>query len=100
NKGVEIHNAELLVSYFKDLARSMGKDLSDLEEKYRLAGSDIELSHVLEMAKMAGIIAPEFEIEEVNRFLKVYRANRLALENYEPQSYSDRTLFLQALDQG
>jgi amino acid adenylation domain-containing protein/FkbH-like protein len=73
-------DAALLVGIFEGVL-----DLS-LEELRRLNPDD-QLSQVIEQAKQANLLPPDYGIEQANHILKVCRLNMQAARRYVPKSY-------------
>ncbi len=79
--------AELLARAFQDLLPVSAEELRSLPPGERLG-------HVLELARAAGQIPPDFDLARAERYLAVYQANRQALQGWRPGVYPGRvTLF-------
>ena len=87
---------EILVDFAADLARTAGREnLASLEQ---LRGLDFEAMRNGSLARAieGSEIAREIGAERLQRLHDVYRANRLALEGYEPRPYPGRAVLIRA----
>ena len=87
---------EILVDFAADLARTAGREnLPSLEQ---LRGLDFEAMRNGGLARAieGSEIGREIGAERLQRLHGVYRANRLALEGYEPGPYPGRAVLIRA----
>jgi thioesterase domain-containing protein len=87
---------ESLVDFATDLARTTGSEhLASLEQ---LRGLDVEAIRNGNLARAieGSEISREIGAERLQRLHDVYRANRVALEGYEPRAYSGRAVLVRA----
>ncbi|MFB2983014.1 amino acid adenylation domain-containing protein [Microseira sp. BLCC-F43] len=105
-KTKEIDETMLLADWVKNLSGLSGKDLPvsidsktggdcvlELQQKGSL---EAQLNYILEYTQVAGIFPREMTWQQFMCLFQVFKANRLSLHFYHPQSYPGRvTLFLQ-----
>jgi thioesterase domain-containing protein len=87
---------QILVDFAADLARTAGREyLASLEQ---LRGLDFEAMRNGSLARAieGSEIGREIGAERLQRLHGVYRANRLALEAYEPGPYPGRAVLVRA----
>jgi len=55
-----------------------------------------QLQHIFATAKRLNLLPPEVGIEQMRRLFQVFKANRIAMGNYQPQGYSGRVVLFSA----
>lgn len=94
----EIGQDMLMAMLIKELSGLHGKELAiALEELYQL-DAIAQLKLLLEKAQQLGIFPPEMAIQQALQLWNVFCANFIACRNYQPQTYSGKTLLLCASD--
>ncbi|HOY65265.1 MAG TPA: amino acid adenylation domain-containing protein [Candidatus Ozemobacteraceae bacterium] len=84
-----LDEAELIVGLFGDEVRLSAEHLRGMGEEERL-------SYVVERAKDAGMIPPDFGIDEGKRLLTVFTTNTRAVFAYRPEPFAGRLTVFRA----
>jgi len=92
----EYNDVSILVDFAIDMARSAGKNLTGSVEQVQKLEQDEQLKYFLEQARIANLLPPDFEIEQLRCLLKVFKNNLRALRSYVPQVYSNTIIYFQA----
>jgi len=86
--------AMLLVNWVKNLSGQSDLAWSVSVEKLRLLEPQEQLNYVLEQAKEVGLLPKEMGQKQGSSLFQVFKANRLSVRFYSPQSYPGKiTLF-------
>jgi thioesterase domain-containing protein len=83
-----------LEAFAADLARTTGLPAGTSLEHIRKLAPDLVQDRKLELAVLGHDFAPDLDSERVQRLYAVYRANRLALDGYQPGAYSGRLILM------
>ncbi|NER33981.1 MAG: amino acid adenylation domain-containing protein [Oscillatoria sp. SIO1A7] len=85
-----IDEASLANSLAADLGGMFGTELpisaKDIEQLQRSE----QLQHIFATAKRLNLLPPEVGIEQMRQLFEVFKANRVAIANYQPKPYSGR----------
>ena len=87
---------ESLVAFVADLARTAGRPTWTSPEHFRSLDPESIRDGTLEQSTLGREIAGEIGSERLRRLHEVYRANRLALDGYQPRTYSGRVILIRA----
>ena len=83
-----LDDAEILARAFQEILAVPAEELRALPT------AEERLTRVIELARAAGAIPPDFDLGQARRYLAVFQANRLAMRGYRPGPYPGRlTLF-------
>ena len=77
-----------------DLAGLFGTELPITADEIKKMQPEEQLKRILAEAKRLNILPLEVGIEQMKNLFQVFQANRLALANYQPQSYSGKVVLL------
>ena len=92
----EIDEASLANSLASDLGGMFGTELpisaKDIQELQRSE----QLQHIFTTAKRQNLLPPEMGIEQMRQLFEVFKANRIAIANYQPMPYSGRVVQFRA----
>ncbi len=91
-----IDERESLVAFVADLARTAGQPPWTSLEQFRSLDLESIRDGSLEQSNLGREIAAEIGSERFRRLHDVYRANRLALDGYQPRTYSGRIILIRA----
>jgi len=93
----QIDEATLANSLAADLGAMFGIELpiSANDDSQQLQPED-QLQSIFAAAKCRNLLPPEVGIEQMRRLFQVFKANRIALANYQPQPYSGRVALFSA----
>ncbi|HEX9942665.1 MAG TPA: amino acid adenylation domain-containing protein [Thermoanaerobaculia bacterium] len=81
-------DAELLARAFQEILPVSAAELR------ALPAAEDRLRRVIELARAAGQIPPDFDLRQARRYLAVFQGNQLALQGFRPGPYPGRiTLF-------
>ncbi|BCL39534.1 amino acid adenylation domain-containing protein [Nostoc sp. MS1] len=93
----ELDDPYQVAYYFvKDMAGILNQEICLSEEELRDTQQEELLIYVLNWAKTAHVLPPEFSEQQLHSWFKIFQANRQAFFRYFPQPYSGRTIFLQS----
>jgi len=85
-----------LMAFVADLARTAGRPTWTSPEHFRSLDPESIRDGTLEQSSLGREIADEIGSERFRRLHDVYRANRLALDGYQPRTYSGRIILIRA----
>jgi thioesterase domain-containing protein len=91
-----IDEVESIMAFAADLARTVGQETWFSLEQMRSLDADSIRIGGFERAIEHSAIAREIGAGRLRRLYEVFRANRLALERYEPRSYAGRAVLVRA----
>ena len=86
----EIDEASLTNSLAADLGGMFGTELPILAEDIQQRPAEEQLQHIFTTAKRLNLLPPEVGMEQMRQLFEVFKANRVASDNYQPQPYSGR----------
>jgi len=86
----QIDEATLANSLAADLGGLFGTQLPISAQNIQQLKPEEPLQNILAAAKRRNLLPPEVGIEQMCRLFQVFKANRIALANYQPQPYSGR----------
>ncbi|MEH1780418.1 MAG: amino acid adenylation domain-containing protein [Nostoc sp.] len=87
---------EVVYDFLKDIAGIFNQEISLSKEQLRHLKQDELLAYILDWAKTANVLPPEFGEQQIHSLFRLFHVNRQALFRYLPQPYSGRTVFLSA----
>ena len=90
--GVETDDTALANSLAADLGGIFGTELPISAGDIEQLQPEEQLQHIFATAKRFNLLPPEVDIEQMGRLFEVFKANRVALANYQPQPYSGRAV--------
>ncbi|MBP0031389.1 thioesterase domain-containing protein, partial [Roseofilum sp. Guam] len=82
--------ATLANSLAADLGGIFGTELSISAYDIEQLQPEEQLQHIFTTAKRQNLLPPEVGIEQMRQLFEVFKANRVAVTNYQPQPYSGR----------
>jgi amino acid adenylation domain-containing protein len=91
-----VDDVDSLAAFAADLARTAGADPWESLEQLRGVDAESIRNGMFERAIEGTAIAREIGAERLRRLYAVFRANRLALEGYQPRSYPGRVVLVRA----
>ncbi|HKM52053.1 MAG TPA: alpha/beta fold hydrolase, partial [Isosphaeraceae bacterium] len=91
-----IDDRESLVAFVADLSRTAGRPTWTSPEHFRNLDPESIRDGSLDQSRLGREIAGEIGSERFRRLHDVYRANRLALDGYQPRTYSGRIILIRA----
>jgi thioesterase domain-containing protein len=81
------------------LAQRLGGEMPlPVEELRRLGGIDAQMDHLIERARQAGRLAPDFDEARSRRLLKLEQAHQNAARAYLPRPYPGELLLLRSAE--
>ena len=86
----QIDAATLANSLAADLGGIFGTELSISAYNIQQLQPEEQLQHIFTTAKRHNLLPPEVGIEQMRQLFEVFKANRVAVTNYQPQPYSGR----------
>ena len=86
----KIDEAFLANSLAADLGGIFGTELPISAEDIQQLQPEEQLQHIFATAKRQNLLPPFVGIEQMRQLLEVFKANRVAIANYQPQPYSGR----------
>jgi thioesterase domain-containing protein len=91
-----IDDHESLMAFAADLARTAGRESWASFERLRGLDPESIRNGTFDQTTLGREIAVEFGPDRLRRLHDVFRANRLALDGYQPGSYTGRVVLIQA----
>lgn len=85
----DLDDAQQLVNLF-------GKDLPLVTDELRSLAPEAQLAHVVELARGANLVPPDFDIDQAGRLLALYKTNATAVFSYRPEPISARVHLFRA----
>ncbi|MDJ1181650.1 non-ribosomal peptide synthetase [Roseofilum casamattae] len=86
----EIDEATLANSLAADLSGMFGTELAISAQDIQQLQPEEQLQSIFAAAKRQNLLPPEMGIEQMGQLFEVFKANRVAVANYQPQPYSGR----------
>ncbi|MBD2502164.1 non-ribosomal peptide synthetase [Anabaena azotica] len=87
---------EVAYYFVQDMAGILNQERSLSVEELRDIPQEELLVYILNWAKTAHVLPPEFSEQQLHSWLRLFQANRQAFFRYFPRPYSGRTIFLQS----
>ncbi|MDJ1181649.1 amino acid adenylation domain-containing protein [Roseofilum sp. BLCC_M143] len=84
--------ATLANSLAADLGGMFGLELPISADDIQQLQPEEQLQHIFAIAKRRNLLPPEVGIEQMRKLFEVFKANRVAVANYQPQPYSGRVV--------
>jgi amino acid adenylation domain-containing protein len=94
----EVEDSLILAELLKERARNSGQELRIPHEEILATMPEDRLSHVLNMAKTAGVVPVEIELEWVTRFLRGFKLRAEAASRYMPRIFPGRLTFFRSTE--
>jgi amino acid adenylation domain-containing protein len=94
----EIEDALILAELLKERARSSGQELQLPHEEIFSTAPEERLSHVLNLAKTAGVVPMEVELDWIKRFLHGFKLRAGAASRYMPSVYPGCLTYFRSTD--
>jgi thioesterase domain-containing protein/acyl carrier protein len=89
-----IDEVALLAWFAHDLGRMAGNPVPLTLDELRLIAPEQRLRYLLDQARVANVLPPDIDEQQIRRGLAVFAANIQAMQRYQPQPYAGRvTLF-------
>ncbi|MGI2902870.1 SDR family NAD(P)-dependent oxidoreductase [Tolypothrix sp. VBCCA 56010] len=95
----EYDDVKILVDFAMDMAQSAGKNLLGSVDQLQGLTQDEQLNYFLKQARIANLLPPDFELQQLRCLLNVFKSNVLALQSYVPQVYPNQIVYFQASDE-
>jgi thioesterase domain-containing protein len=80
----------------QNLVNLFGKDIPLETEALRSLSPEAQLAHVLDLARRADLVPPDFDIDQASRLLALYNANAAAVFSYRPGPLAGRVHLFRA----
>jgi amino acid adenylation domain-containing protein len=87
---------EVAYYFVKDMAGILNQEICLSEDKLRNIQQEELLVYILNWAKTANVLPPEFSEQQIHSWFRLFQANRQAFFRYFPRPYFGRTIFLQS----
>jgi amino acid adenylation domain-containing protein len=87
---------EVAYYFVKDMAGILNQEISLSVDELRDIQQEELLVYILNWAKTANVLPPEFSEQQIHSWFRLFQANRQAFFRYFPRPYSGRTIFLQS----
>ena len=88
----QIDEASLANSLAADLGGMFGLGLPISASDIQRLKPEEQLQHIFTTAKRRNLLPPFVGIEQMRQLFEVFKANRVAIANYQPQPYSGRVV--------
>ncbi|EKV03256.1 amino acid adenylation enzyme/thioester reductase family protein [Leptolyngbya sp. PCC 7375] len=85
-----MNEVSLANSLAADLSGLLGTELPLAQLNLTQLQPQEQLQHIFSVAKRLNLLPPEVGMEQMEQLFQVFKANRVALGNYQPQPYSGR----------
>jgi thioesterase domain-containing protein/acyl carrier protein len=96
NASHTVDDLESLTGFAADLARTAGRETRASLERLRSLGPESIRNGAFDQTILACEIAGEIGHDRMHRLHRIFRANRLALDSYQPRAYPGRVILVQA----
>jgi amino acid adenylation domain-containing protein len=80
----------------QNLVNLFGKDIPLETDELRSLSAEAQLAHVLDLARRADLVPPDFDMDQAGRLLALYNANAAAVFSYRPAPLSGRVHLFRA----
>lgn len=90
----------MLARFALDMGRSMGKDVTPLQERFAALGPEEQRALVREELVRDQVLAADTAEEELEQLLSIFTRNRQAMDRYAPPPGDLRILLLKAAEGG
>ena len=87
---LETDGASLANSLAADLSGLFGTELPLTQLNLEQLQTEEQLQRIFTVAKRFNLLPPEVDIEQMRHLFEVFKANRVAIANYQPQAYSSK----------
>ncbi|NEP10410.1 MAG: amino acid adenylation domain-containing protein [Symploca sp. SIO2C1] len=89
---LEPDEASLANSLAADLSGLFGTELPLTQLNLAQLQPEEQLQHIFTVAKRLNLLPPEIGMEQMRHLFEVFKANRIAIANYQPQPYSGKVV--------
>jgi len=89
---LELDEASLANSLAADLSGLFGMELPLAQLNLTQLQPEEQLQHIFTAAKRLNLLPPEIGMEQMRHLFEVFKANRIAIANYQPQPYSGKVV--------
>ena len=90
----ELNDTTPLSWFIRDLGGTFGKTLTILDDDIWQMKPNEQLHYVWEQARMIELVPPDVGLIQIERLLKVFKANMQAMLSYKPQVYPNRVTLI------
>jgi len=87
---LETDEASLAHSLAADLSGLFGTELPLEQLNFGQLQPEEQLQHIFTAAKRLNLLPPEVDMEQMRHLFEVFKANRIAIANYQPQPYAGK----------